>query len=156
VALLAPQVGKLAVRRGFRTFVIVGPLIYALSSVLSWRLLDARPRPLLFLLLGEVVAVGVACFIPSNTAASVSNLPPQRLSIGGGVTNTSRQVGSVLGIAALVAVLGSPASPSALLNAHRHGFLLNCVFGLVAAAIGFGQPTAERTKSLALAAHGPV
>ncbi len=146
VALLAPQFGKLSRRYGFRPFVVAGPLIFTAASLCLWGFLDSTPRPWLFLLIGELVAVGVAAFIPVNTAASVSDLPPDRLSIGGAVTNTSRQVGSVIGIAALVAVLGSPTTRSALLAAHQRGFLLNAVFGVVAAAVGLIQP--GRTRSL--------
>jgi EmrB/QacA subfamily drug resistance transporter len=140
VATLAPQVGRLLPLYGFRRFVIAGPLIFAASAAGSRFVLGAKPAPWTFLAIGELVAVGVASFIPSNTAVSVSGLPADRLSIGGAVTNTSRQVGSVIGIAALVAVIGSPKSPVSLLAAHQRGFVLNVIFGVVAAIVAIGQP----------------
>ena len=78
---------------------IVGPIIVTVSTLGFWLLLDGERNPLLFVLIGEVTAIGIACFIPVNSAAAVAELPPQRLSVGGAVNNTFRQGGSVLGIA---------------------------------------------------------
>jgi pantothenate kinase type III len=76
-----------------------------------------------------------------NSAAAVSTLPPPRLSIGGAINNTARQVGSVLGIAVLVAVLGTATSLDALVDAHHRGFLL--IAGLMVAAAAISSlPTA--------------
>lgn len=139
VALLAPFTGRYASRIGFRPFVIAGPLIVG-ASILSFpSLLDAEPRPWLFVALGQLVAVGIACYIPVNSAAAVADLPLDRLSVGGAVNNTFRQVGSALGIAALVAVLGSPNSAVELLNAHHNGWYLVSAFVLISGIIGLAQ-----------------
>ena len=141
VALLAPLSGRFASRIGFRPFVIVGPLIVTVSTVGFWQLLDAERNPLLFVLIGELTAIGIACFIPVNSAAAVAELPPQRLSVGGAVNNTFRQGGSVLGIALLVSMLGSPESPAELVDAHHRGWLMISTLTLITAVICLAQPS---------------
>ena len=140
VALLARRAGALAGRFGFRPFVVIGPAIVAAIALTLRLVIDQTPRPWLFVGLAELTAVGIAAFIPVNSAASVAMLPPDRLSIGGAVNNTCRQVGSVVGIAILVAVIGSPSSPAALLEAHHRGYLVVTVTAVLAMLIGFAQP----------------
>jgi MFS family permease len=140
VALLAPLSGRLAARRGFRPFVVIGPLLVAAATLLSRLVLTATPEPLTLVLFNELAAVGIALFIPVNAAAAVSELPPGRLSIGGAVNNTSRQVGSVLGIALLVSVIGTGSDAAGLLDGHRRGWTLVAVFAIVSALISTWQP----------------
>ena len=93
---------------------------------------------------------GSRCFIPVNAAAAVSELPPPRLSVGGAVNNTSRQVGSVLGVALLVAVIGTSTDVAGLLDGHRHGWTLMAVAAITAALLSIRQPQAgERSRTTA-------
>lgn len=140
VALLARRAGTLAGRYGFRPFVAAGPAIVAAVAIAFRFVMDSTPQPWLFVALAEGTAVGIAAFIPVNSAASVAMLPPDRLSIGGAVNNTCRQVGSVVGIAILVAVLGSPSGPAALLDAHHRGYVVVAITATVAMLIGLAQP----------------
>jgi MFS family permease len=140
VALLAPISGRLAARHGFRPFVIVGPLLLAAAVSLSRVVLTTDPAPILLVLFSEIAAVGIALFIPVNAAAAVSELPPQRLSVGGAVNNTSRQIGAVLGIALLVAVIGNGSDPATLIDGHRNGWLLIALSAVTASLIGTRQP----------------
>lgn len=146
VALLAPFSGRFASRIGFRPFVIAGPLIVTASTLCFWQFIGAERDPLLFVLIGELTAIGIACFIPVNSAAAVAELPPQRLSVGGAVNNTFRQGGSVLGIALLVSVLGSPESTTELVNAHHRGWLMISSLTLITAIIGLAQPSLKSTQ----------
>ena len=147
VALLAPFTGRWASRIGFRPFVIVGPIIVTVSTLGFWLLLDGERNPLLFVLIGEVTAIGIACFIPVNSAAAVAELPPQRLSVGGAVNNTFRQGGSVLGIALLVSVLGSPETQRELVAAHGRGWIMISTLTLITAIIGLAQPALRRADA---------
>lgn len=144
VALLAPLSGRLASRHGFRPFLVVGPLLVMVSMTAFYVLLDGEPTPWLFVAIGELAAVGIAAFIPVNAAAAVSQLPPPRLSIGGAVSNTARQVGSVVGVALLVAVLGAPADHDSLVDAHHRGFLVIGAAMLAASVVSTGQPRLQR------------
>ncbi len=52
---------------------------------------------------------GVGLALPEIMAASTSTLPADCSSTGSAIVNMSRQIGSVLGISAMIAVLGTPA-----------------------------------------------
>ncbi|MCB0990398.1 MAG: MFS transporter, partial [Acidimicrobiales bacterium] len=145
VALLSPVTGRLASRFGFRTFVVAGPLLVAALMLVFVVVFDETTRPWLFMALGQLVAAGIAMFIPVNSAASVADLPAQRLSVGGAVNNTFRQVGSALGIAVLVAVIGSPVTTAELVDAHRAGWVMIATTMLLAALVGLRQIGATRT-----------
>jgi MFS family permease len=139
VAVLAPVSGRLASRHGFRPFAVSGGVLVAVAMLLNRATLSTTPEPLTLVLYGEIAAIGIAAFIPVNAAAAVSDLPPPRLSIGGAVNNTSRQVGSVLGVALLVSVIGSGTSSSELLQGHRRGWLLIAVAATTAGLISTRQ-----------------
>ncbi len=156
VALLAPFSGRLASRHGFRPLLVSGPLLVAAGMVAFFVLLDGEPTPWRFVLIGELSAVSIAAFIPVNAAAAVSQLPPPRLSIGGAVSNTSRQVGSVVGVALLVAVLGTPADLDALVDAHQRGFIFIALAMLGAAAVSTGQPQTQPAPVVAVEAADAV
>jgi EmrB/QacA subfamily drug resistance transporter len=149
VAVLAPLSGRLATRRGFRPFVVIGPLFVATATLLSRSVLTATPKPLTLVLFNELAAVGIAAFIPVNAAAAVSDLPPPRLSVGGAVNNTSRQVGSVLGVALLVSVIGTASDIDGLLDGHRRGWTLVAVAAFTAALLSLRQPAGKRPDAVA-------
>jgi len=144
VAIFARSAGQLASRYGFRPFVIAGPAVIAASALLMRFTFGESPNPVWFIVVSEILALGVVLYIPVNTAAALTNLTPARLSIGGAVNNTFRQVGAVVGIAALVAVLGSPDSPGELLRSHHRGYLFIAVVTGIAAVVGFGQPASPQ------------
>jgi hypothetical protein len=51
---------------------------------------------------------GVGIVLPSFTVAALPALPPARLATGIGTQTMFRQIGSTLGVAAFVAILGTP------------------------------------------------
>ena len=141
VAILATFTGRLAGRIGFRPLLIAGPVVVAVGAAAFALFLGRSPNPWLFVAGSEIVAVGIAMFLPVSSAAAVADLPPARLSVGGAVNNTARQVGSVLGIALLVAMIGSPQSASSLLQAHHRGYVLIAILVLLAAVVSIAQPS---------------
>ena len=110
--------GRLATRLGHRRFLVGGSLLYACSSL--WFLLvpGTEPHYLSHWLPGLVMSgIAVGLVLPSLGAAAVSHLPVQHYAVGSAVNQATRQIGSVLGVALTVALLGHEALQRADFNA---------------------------------------
>lgn len=102
--------GRLATRLGHRRFLVGGSLLYAGSSL--WFLLvpGSEPDYLSHWLPGLVMSgIAVGLVLPSLSAAAVSRLPVAHYAVGSAVNQATRQIGSVLGVALTVALLGHAA-----------------------------------------------
>ncbi|EME21393.1 MFS transporter [Rhodococcus triatomae] len=104
---LAPNVGKLVDRVHPRY--IAAPGFLMLSVSLGWLALVMTPHVAIWELLLPIALMGVAnAFIWSPLAATATrNLPLHQAGAGSGVYNTTRQVGAVLGSAAMGALITS-------------------------------------------------
>lgn len=80
---------------------------------------------------------GVGLTIPSLSAAAAPALPPSRFATGSAVAGMARQFGSALGIAILVAIVGTP-GPSEPLDAFRHAWLFVMAAALASGALSLG------------------
>lgn len=99
--------GKLASRMGHRRFLVGGSMLYALSSVWFFLVPGNEPNYLLHWLPGLVMSgISVGLVLPSLSAAAVSRLPVAHYAVGSAVNQATRQIGSVLGVALTVALLG--------------------------------------------------
>ncbi len=130
---------RLGARLGYRLPGVVGALLFACGSV--WFITRTGDRPAYFseYLPGSLIGgAGVGLVIPTLTGAGASSLAPERFATGAAVLTMGRQIGAALGVALLVAVLGT----SALTAADFHSAWLITVAGGLAAG-------------LALAALGP-
>ncbi|MFM2067196.1 MAG: hypothetical protein RLZZ584_2105 [Pseudomonadota bacterium] len=110
--------GRLATRLGHRRFLVGGSLLYACSSL--WFLLvpGTEPHYLSHWLPGLVMSgIAVGLVLPSLSAAAVSRLPVAHYAVGSAVNQATRQIGSVLGVAITVALLGHAALQRADFNA---------------------------------------
>src|SRR5215472_17061637 len=111
---------------------VIGCLVNALAQLLwLWRI-QVAPDYVSNLLPAQLLGgAGVGLAIPSLLGAGSASLTPARFGTGSGILNMSRQVGTVLGVAGLVAILPkvSPADP---LVAFRQGLVL--IIGFFAAA----------------------
>jgi len=116
VAAVSGPAGKLAGRIGFRPVLLCGFVVFA--SGLAWyalRVGAGRDYLGVWLPGTLVVGLGIGLTFPVLSAAAVSSLHPDRFAVGSAVNQTARQVGGALGVAVLVVILGSPASPAAAL-----------------------------------------
>ncbi len=66
-----------------------------------------------------LTGIGVGLTLPTLMATGASSLPPHAFATGSAVVNMLRQVGLAIGVAVLIAVLGTPRSPSATLIAYQ-------------------------------------
>lgn len=135
VAVLSRSTGGLAARIGYRPVLVAGSLVFASAQLWSMLLMPLEPNYLGRWLPATLIGgLGVALTFPVLSAAAVAGLPPERFGVGGAVNQTARQMGAVLGVALLVAVLGTPTTPDAALDAFQRAWLL-CAVAAIASAI---------------------
>jgi MFS family permease len=118
---------------------VAGCAVNAGSQALWLSQIQLQPSYLTHLLPAQLLGgMGVGLAIPSLLAAGSASLTPARFGTGSGILNMARQIGTVLGVAGLVAVLAH-VSRTDPLAAYRHGLLLIIAFfvaaGLVAGAL---------------------
>ena len=65
-------------------------------------------------------------------AAGVSEVKPEFFSLAGGVTQTARQFGGALGLAAIFAILGEPSGPADAYSAYKWGFAFIMITSIAA------------------------
>ncbi|MFL6204853.1 MAG: MFS transporter [Acidimicrobiales bacterium] len=136
VAALSRSTGALAGRIGYRPVLVAGSIVFAAAQVWSLALMPLEPDYLGRWLPASLLSgLGVALTFPVLSAAAVAGLPPDRFGMGGAINQTARQMGAVLGVALLVAILGTPASPAAALDAFQRAWFLCAAASLVSGAI---------------------
>ncbi|MCW3032896.1 MAG: hypothetical protein QOK19_2879 [Solirubrobacteraceae bacterium] len=133
---------RLGARVGYRLPGVVGSLLFAAGSV--WYIARTGDRPQFlseYLPGGILTGAGVGLVIPTLTGAGASSLSPQRFATGAAVLTMGRQIGAALGVALLVAVLGSGGSTA---SDFHSTWLITVICGLLTcaalAAIGPAAP----------------
>ena len=109
--IVSPFSGRLSARFGMRTVVVAGAVIFAAAG--AWPLASAGARPAYAaVVLPSMLLWGVAnALIQPSLFACADAAPRAELASGSAVLATARQLGSALGVAIFVAVLGAhPAS----------------------------------------------
>src|SRR5215469_5931819 len=125
--------GRLLARYGPAAVIGAGAALFA-AGVAWWSVaVQLRPDYLLVLPGMIVTGIGVGLTLPSLMSTAASSLPPPSFATGSGVVNMLRQVGFAVGVAMLVAVLGSPHGPAAELTAFRHAWYATAGAGVAAA-----------------------
>jgi hypothetical protein len=108
--------------------------VSAVAQAVWLVLIQAEPAYLTHLLPAQLLGgAGVGLTIPSLLGAGSAGLPAAHFGIGSGILNMVRQVGTVLGVAGLVAALAVPAADP--LTAFRHGVVLILAFFVAAGAV---------------------
>jgi MFS family permease len=126
----------------------VGTVLFALGGV--WWIVDlgAGARFAADFLPGMLIGgIGVGLVIPSLTAMVAATLPPERLATGIAVQVTGRQLGSALGAAALVAVVGTAHTAQDFAGAWRFMLAASLLAGLTLALARRAPATAATSSS---------
>jgi predicted MFS family arabinose efflux permease len=123
---------------------VIGCVVNAGSQLLWYSQIQVHPAYLTHLLPAQLLGgAGVGLTIPSLLGAGSASLPPDRFGTGSGILNMARQVGTVLGVAGLVAILAHVV-PSDPVTTYRQGLLLVVAFfaaaGAVSAALLIRRP----------------
>ncbi|WP_137724037.1 MFS transporter [Prescottella subtropica] len=96
------------------TVAALGSALWGVGTVLVLAGVDTAPNYATGMLPGWLIAgAGVGLALPTILSTAAAALPPALGATGSAVVNTGRQLGSVLGIAILVAVLASSGSTAA-------------------------------------------
>ncbi|ARF53119.1 MFS transporter [Streptomyces gilvosporeus] len=104
MVIVSPYAGRLAVRYGFRSVVTIG-LAVAGSGLLALGVVRADTGyGNVWWRLG-VVGIGFALTMSPLTGAAIQAVSPQEGGLASGISSTTRQIGAVLGVAVLGAVV---------------------------------------------------
>ena len=133
---------RLAGHIGFRATGVIGATLFVLGSAFWILSVGDTPAYASEYLPGMILTgVGVGFMLPTLTGAGVSSLPPARFATGIAVITMGRQVGSALGIAVLVAVLGATAQSA---EAFHGAWAISIVGGAAAGVLLACLPAHER------------
>jgi EmrB/QacA subfamily drug resistance transporter len=155
--------GRLIARFGSGPVIAAGSAIFA-AGVAWWALAIGLQPDYVGDMLGGMLltGVGVGLTLPTFMATGASALPAHSFATGAGVINMLRQIGLAVGIALLIAVLGSPHSPAQTLDAYRTASwviaalaLAGGVAGLVllASRRGASASAVDRPRRVAVVEH---
>jgi EmrB/QacA subfamily drug resistance transporter len=137
-ALTAPLAGGLADRFGQRVVALPGALFFTAGCTLFATRIGVTPSYASeYLVPTMLTGAGVGFSFAAWGSAAVAQLPPARFATGSAVLSCVRQIGAVLGIAVLIAVLdAAPATDP--LSGFQHAWTLMAVSGGVVAALAVG------------------
>jgi len=136
VAALSRTTGRLATTHGYRPVLVTGGLTFAAGMLYLVLAIGTDANYLgVWLPSGLLIGLGVAFTFPVLSAAAVAGLPAERFAAGGALNQTARQLGAVLGVAILVAILGTPESPAAAVDAFHHAWIFAGLAAVASAAI---------------------
>jgi hypothetical protein len=122
--------------------VIAAGCAFFAGGTLWWHeAIKLRPDYLRDVLPGMLLTgTGVGLALPTLFAAASASLPAARFATGSAVINMARQICFVIGVAVLVAILGTPATAAGRLGAYQHGWLaisaISLAAGLAALSLG--------------------
>lgn len=138
--LMVPVFSAVAHRLGHRIpvgyLVAAGCLCYSAGSLYTSFAVSVRPDYVSGLLPSLLIGgAGVGLALPTILSSATADLPPTQSATGSAVVNMSRQIGTVLGICILVAVLGTPDTARAAHTVFRHAWWTLAAVGLLAAFV---------------------
>jgi EmrB/QacA subfamily drug resistance transporter len=119
---------------------MTGCLLLGAALGLSVLLLGRDPSYVAELLPCSIIGgAGVGLALPTILSAATADLPPDRSATGSAIINMSRQVGTVLGVSVLVALLGAPVGWAATHTAFDHVRYALVAASVLAAACAIGM-----------------
>jgi EmrB/QacA subfamily drug resistance transporter len=141
---MAMLAGPLARRIGNGPVAAFGNLLFGIGLLywaLRWGVTSGYAADMLpgYLIGGA----GIGLALPTLTAAGATALPPERLATGTGILTMARQIGAVVGVAALVVIIGSPHTLLAAQGVFHHSWYAMAAAELVTACACLAVPRAS-------------
>jgi NTE family protein len=149
-AVTAALGGRLSDRFGQRVVAVPGGALFALGCGLFALDLGVTPHYVTeFLPATVLTGAGVGLSFSSLSSAAVAELPSARFATGSAVVACARQIGAVLGISTLVAVVGTP-GPADVLDSFHNAYALMVAGGAATAvtALALGRVRARDPGAL--------
>ncbi|GAA1966939.1 MFS transporter [Catenulispora subtropica] len=130
---IALRIGPVVARFGAGLVALAGSVAMAGGALWWAAALDVRSGYAAAFLPGWIlIGVGVGLTVPVLTGAAAATVPPAQFATGSALTAMGRQIGSVLGVAVLVSVLGTPHGPR-VAEAFRHGWYAVAIAAVLSA-----------------------
>ncbi|NUU24878.1 MAG: DHA2 family efflux MFS transporter permease subunit [Streptomycetaceae bacterium] len=127
--------GKWAARTGPGPLAAAGGVVFAGGTLWWAATLDLDSAYAASMLPGMLLTgLGVGLMMPTLVAAAATALPPAHAATGSGVVTMLRQLGSVLGVALVVVLLGTPSDAAAILDGFDRVWYVVTGASLAAAA----------------------
>ena len=137
--------GRLATRFGAGAVIAAGCLIFA-AGMAWWAIAVGLEPSYVDEMLGGMLltGAGVGLTLPTLMATGAGSLPPHAFATGSAAVNMLRQVGLAIGVAVLIAVVGTPRTPQDALHAYQDASWL--IAGVAVATAGVGAALLARTE----------
>ena len=129
-AVFAVNAGRLARRFGRVWPAVIGTSCMAIAAIIWLALTTAHPDYVTAILPGMLAGGISAGLTQAPLFAAAGTLPPDRATTGSAMLNMSRQVGSAVGVAVVVVVLGTGAHT---LAGYHAAWAAEAVAGVLAA-----------------------
>jgi Major Facilitator Superfamily len=141
-AVFAVNAGRLARRFGRVWPAVIGTACMAIASFLWAVLTTAHPAYVTEILPGMLIAGVSAGLTQAPLFAAAGTLPPDRATTGSAVLNMARQVGSAVGVAVVVVVVGS--GDRGGLAGYQHAWVAEAIAGVLAVLAAAGSGLGSR------------
>lgn len=157
MAMAAPVAGQIAGHRGPRIPLVASGLLIAAGAAVLLVMSPSTPYWVLAVAFA-LTGAGQGLVNPPVTNAGVSGMPPAQAGVAGAVISSTRQLGSVLGVAVMGAMLasglggaarGGPARDHAFTLATHAPWALAVACGLLTAAVGWVMTSARAPREAA-------
>jgi EmrB/QacA subfamily drug resistance transporter len=154
VATLAPTAGRIAGRYGQRVLLVPGGLLWAASTLWLIAVVDENPHYVTHWLPSVLMTgVAVAMCLPQLSSAAVQGLPSDRYASGSAINQATRQLGSTIGVALVVALAGVN-TPLNAVGHFQHVWWMIVVSGVaVTAAASLLKTSGGGAEPIVLAGH---
>ena len=139
----SPVAGMLSDRFGQRLVAVPGGILFAVGVALLAARVGASPHYAAAFLPGTLLTgAGVGLTFGGFASAAVAELPRDRFSTGSGIFSMFRQLGAVIGIAVLVALIGADGSHLATFQ-HAWTIMIGGGVGSALAGLALGRVRAR-------------
>ena len=148
-AAVAGPSSRLAERYGHRVVLVVGGVVWA--AAVAWLALRVGATPAFvteWLPATVLLGIGAGITLPNLGGAAIASAPGEAFATATGLNSVARQVGAALGVAIVVALIGSPSSIEAatLVFDHAWWFAAGCLLASGVGCLGIGRLDAGTTS----------